>query len=209
MQSALTSTFAFGPTPPFVFFILLFCYFVIFLFFLFFYIFLGEILTCGILMDLKLRDDNHHRRDARDGADSENDEYWNLFSPIHLNFPQHDDGGEQQAEPERDVDSHHGETHFETYSPIAARFKTPRFPHLNEGQAIAGTTHADVHHIGGHEQRQKNQESAINSSPNIGRQPGDPLVEEDDGHLDKNRSGNVEELGHICNLHHDQRGMSR
>lgn len=160
-------------------------------------------------MDLKCRNNNHHRRNARDGTDRKNDEHWNLFPPIHLNFPQYDDGGEQQAPPERDVDTRHGKTHFETDGFIAAIFETLRFPRLNEVQFVAGTNRADVGHVGDHEHYQKNQECVINSSPKSGRQPDDAPVEADDGHLDQNRSRNVKECSHICNLHHDQRNTSR
>ena len=59
--------------------------------------------THGVFDQLILLDDDQQRRDTRDGADGENDEQRRLFHPIHLDFPQHDDRGEQQAEPEHDV----------------------------------------------------------------------------------------------------------
>lgn len=107
----------------------------------------GAIRTRGVASDLILRDDDHQRGDARHGADDENDKQLELFDPIHLDLPQHDDRGEQQAEPEDDVNGGQTEGELEPLV-LAAICVTLRFAHLNEGQIVAGTAHPEEDRIG-------------------------------------------------------------
>lgn len=90
--------------------------------------------TRGILFDdLIIRDDKHHLRNERDRTDHHDAEQWVFFRPRHFNFPQHNDGGEQQAEPQRHLNHAHGNGDSDILIDVAF-FGIVCFPQLNQSQ---------------------------------------------------------------------------
>ena len=156
--------------------------------------------TRGIGLDIKLRQGDHHRSHAGHGAHGENCTQLDFLHPIHLDFPQHDDGRAQQAEAENRMEGRHGEGESFRGESVAIRQMRRSSP-LVERQLVGPAAGGDVDGVCDHVTHEDDQKSVIDPSPLLGREAGDAAIEEADGDLDYERRRDIEVRSDETYLH--------